>query len=120
MTQESIESAARVFNGLTLVGALLLWFGFFMLGIIARRYEIVFKKWTGWKAMMVAPSGILVYVFFIVAQILPWRLDASSQKAIEMAAYVCLVASALSCLILSDRFFRFIRNILSPAPKAGA
>jgi len=120
MNPEAIEASNRLFNTLTLAGSLLLWLAFLLLGVIARRYQIVFKKWTGWKALMTAPSGILIYVLFIVAQILPWKPDESTQKTLEYIAYTCLLLSCAACLVLTDRFYRFVRNILSPSGAKGS
>lgn len=120
MNPEAVEASNRLFNLLTLAGALFLWLGFFMLGVIARRYEIVFKKWTGWKGLMLAPSGILVYVLFIVAQFIPWKPSEAASVFLEYLAYGSLLVSAVACLVLTDRFHRFIHNILSPRDPKGA
>ncbi|GAI28578.1 unnamed protein product, partial [marine sediment metagenome] len=48
------------------LGAVLLWLAFIVLGIIARRYEIVLGERTDWQFMVFAPTGIL---FFAVIQL---------------------------------------------------
>lgn len=45
-----------------ILGGLLLWGTFVFLALIARRYEIVLHKSTKWQYMLIAPSGILIYV----------------------------------------------------------
>jgi ascorbate-specific PTS system EIIC-type component UlaA len=103
------EAWVTQFNVLSLVGALLLWAAFFLLGIIARRYELVFQKWTGWKSMMLAPSGILLYVAIITAG---WFSNLESlQTPLEAVAYTALVISAIASLVVVVRFHRVIRQL---------
>jgi ascorbate-specific PTS system EIIC-type component UlaA len=97
------------FNALSLLGALFLWGAFFLLGVIARRYELVFQKWTGWKSMMLAPSGILLYVGIIT---IGWFTGGDSiQKPLEFVAYSALLLSAVACLSVVIRFHRVIRQL---------
>ncbi|OQY27888.1 MAG: hypothetical protein B6244_09055 [Candidatus Cloacimonetes bacterium 4572_55] len=49
-------------NLFLIMGAVFLWGTFIFLALIARRYEIVFHKPTKWQYMLIAPSGILLYV----------------------------------------------------------
>jgi len=97
------------FNALSLLGALFLWGAFFLLGVIAHRYEIVFQKWTGWKSMMLAPSGILLYIGIITVG---WFSAADTHQAfLEIIAYSALLISAAACLVVVIRFHRVIRQL---------
>lgn len=49
-------------NWFLILGGLFLWATFVFLALIARKYEIVFHKPTKWQYMLIAPSGILLYV----------------------------------------------------------
>ena len=55
------ESLAIIPNYLLVLGAVLLWLAFIVLGVIARRYEIVLGERTNWQFMVFAPTGILVF-----------------------------------------------------------
>ncbi|MEO0249276.1 MAG: hypothetical protein ABIN58_06965 [candidate division WOR-3 bacterium] len=49
---------------LSIVGGLLLWFGFFLVGVIARKYERIFARRTHWQFLALAPSGLLIYTIW--------------------------------------------------------
>ena len=49
---------------LSISGGLLLWWGFFTVGIIARTYERTFARRTNWQFLALAPSGILIYTIW--------------------------------------------------------
>jgi hypothetical protein len=49
---------------LSITGGLLLWWGFFTVGIIARKYERTFARRTNWQFLALAPSGILIYTIW--------------------------------------------------------
>lgn len=49
---------------LSIAGGLLLWFGFFTVGMIARKYEKTFAKRTNWQFLALAPSGLLIYTIW--------------------------------------------------------
>jgi hypothetical protein len=49
---------------LSIAGGLLLWWGFFTVGIIARKYESTFARRTNWQFLVLAPSGILIYTIW--------------------------------------------------------
>ena len=55
------QSLAVIPNYLLVLGAVLLWLAFIVLGIIARRYEIVLGERTNWQFMVFAPTGILLF-----------------------------------------------------------
>ncbi|MGB3340217.1 MAG: hypothetical protein WBB37_01900 [bacterium] len=55
------RSLAVIPNYLLVLGAVLLWLAFIVLGIIARRYEIVLGERTNWQFIVFAPTGILLF-----------------------------------------------------------
>jgi len=105
-----------LFDFLSITGALLIWLAFFLMGVIARRYESVFQKWTGWKPLMAAPSGILVYVAIISAHLIAPMANESSQGLLDGVAYGCLLVSAVTCLALTERY-RKVMLQLTTGPK---
>ncbi len=58
---DAYQALAVIPNYLLVLGALLLWLAFIVLGIIARRYEIVLGERTQWQFMIFAPTGILCF-----------------------------------------------------------
>ncbi|NIA22552.1 MAG: hypothetical protein GWP03_00020 [Proteobacteria bacterium] len=46
---------------LAILGTLVLWITFIIMGFIARKYETVLHKETDWQFMVIAPSGLLFY-----------------------------------------------------------
>ena len=55
------EALAIIPNYLLVLGAVLLWLAFIVLGIIAHRYEVVLGEHTNWQFMVFAPTGILIF-----------------------------------------------------------
>lgn len=45
----------------SLLGALALWAALVCLGIVARRYQAALRMGTGWRYLVVAPVGILLF-----------------------------------------------------------
>ena len=58
---DTYQALAVIPNYLLVLGALLLWLAFIVLGVIARRYEIVLGERTQWQFMIFAPTGILCF-----------------------------------------------------------
>lgn len=55
-------------NYMAVLGGVLLWAALFFLGLIARRLERAFETPTGWRLLLWAPSGILLYTVYTLAQ----------------------------------------------------
>jgi hypothetical protein len=55
-------------NYVAVLGGVLLWVSLFLLGLIARRLERAFETPTGWRLLLWAPSGILLYTVYTLAQ----------------------------------------------------
>lgn len=56
-----VSDSKMLSSVLTILGAILLWFSLFLVGIIAQRYEKVLHKKTDWQFIMISPTGIIVY-----------------------------------------------------------
>jgi ascorbate-specific PTS system EIIC-type component UlaA len=112
------EAVTEAYKILPILGALLLWTAFFLLGVIARRYEVVFQKWTGWKSLMLAPSGILVYIAVISAQAFAVTSSPDLQNALDILAYGALLLSSAACFWVVNRFHTVLHHIFKPGKEA--
>jgi hypothetical protein len=97
-------------NYLLVLGALLLWLAFIVLGIIARRYEIVLAEKTRWQFMIFAPTGILL---FAIIQFLYCGVGGKMmlpKGGIDYIAYGLFLLSGLLSLIANIRFYRVTKG----------
>jgi len=104
------QALAVIPNYVLVLGAVFLWIAFIVLGIIARRYEIVLSERTDWQFMMIAPTGILffaviqlIYCGFIGKMMLP-------KGGINYLAYGMFLVSGVLSLIANYRFYRVTRG----------
>lgn len=96
-------------NILSLLGGILLWSTFIIFGFVARRYEILFKKKTEWKVLVVAPSGILVYVLI---QIYAYVDHGPLTSTEQMVAYPLVILSGLLCIYGAYRFKKVTEKVM--------
>ena len=97
-------------NYLLIVGAMVLWFAFVILGIIARRYEIVLGERTNWQFMMVAPTGILA---FAVIQLVYCGIGGNMmlpKGGVNYLAYLLFLISGSFSLLANYRFYMVTRG----------
>ena len=97
---------AVVPNYLLILGAVVLWVAFVILGIIARRYEFVLGEKTGWQFMMAAPTGILA---FAVIQLIYCGILGNMmlpKGGVNYIAYVLFLISGSLSLLASYRFYK--------------
>ena len=97
-------------NYLLVLGAALLWFAFIVLGIIARRYEIVLGERTHWQFMIFAPTGILLFAFI---QLICCGIGGKMmipKGGINYLAYSLFLISGVLSLVANLRFYRVIRG----------
>jgi len=80
---------------LSVVGGLLVWFGFFLIGLIALRYETTFGRKTNGHYLLLAPSGILVYAIW---QGLAYVTRGSLTLAEQWVNYALVLVSGVLCL----------------------
>jgi hypothetical protein len=100
------QALAIVPNYLLVLGAVLLWLAFIVLGIIARRYEIVLGERTNWQFMVFAPTGILI---FAVIQLVFCGFGGKMmlpKGGINYLAYVLFLISGILSLVANFRFYK--------------
>ena len=104
------QSLAVIPNYLLVLGAVLLWLAFIVLGIIARRYEIVLGEGTNWQFMIFAPTGILC---FAVIQLFFCGIEGKMmlpKGGINYLAYGLFLISGILSLVASLRFYGVARG----------
>jgi hypothetical protein len=104
------QALAVVPNYLLVLGAILLWLAFIILGIIARRYEIVLGEHTNWQFMIIAPTGILV---FALIQLFYCGLGGKMmlpKGGINYLAYILFLISGVLSLISNFRFYKVTKG----------
>lgn len=108
--QARYQALAVVPNYFMILGAAILWSAFVVLGIIARRYEIVLGERTGWQSMVFAPTGILA---FAVIQLVYCGIGGKMmlpKTGINYVAYGLFFVSGLMTLFANWRFFSVARG----------
>jgi len=90
-----------------IIAAILLWITFILFGVIAKRYEMVLRKNTGWQFIMVAPSGILVFALIMLySSIFAGKLKMGITEA--GIAYGLFLLSGILSLIGAVNFRRVV------------
>ncbi len=104
------QTLAVVPNYLLILGAAILWFAFVILGVIARRYELVLGEKTGWQFMMVAPTGILgfaviqlIYCGILGNMMLP-------KGGVNYVAYLLFLISGSLSVLANYRFYKVTKG----------
>ncbi|RLG10092.1 hypothetical protein DRN73_08775 [Candidatus Pacearchaeota archaeon] len=99
----------NISNYLLIFGSLLLWLGFFLMGVLAQRFEKVLMVPTRWQFMKLAPTGILVYVGFqIYSIIMKGKIKMGIVES--YIAYTSLLVSVLLTLFGIVRFFIILKK----------
>lgn len=97
-------------NYLLIVGAVVLWLAFVILGIIARRYEIVLGERTNWQFMMFAPTGILA---FAAIQLVYCGIRGNMmlpKGGVNYLAYLLFFISGSLSLLANYRFYKVTKG----------
>ena len=97
---------------LSIASGLLVWFGFFVVGLVARRYEAAFGRKTRWQFLVLAPSGILVYA---VWQGLAYSIRGSLTTVEQWINYTLVFVSGLLCLWGAYIFRRVAEQVMRGA-----
>ena len=93
---------------LAIVGAVILWLSLIFLSIIAKKYEIVLRKKTGWQFMIIAPSGILIFAIIkMYAAVVKGFLKMTDIQS--WIAYGLFFLSGLLSLIATFRFYNVVK-----------
>jgi hypothetical protein len=103
------QTLAVIPNFILILGAVVLWFAFITLGIIARRYEFALGERTGWQFMMIAPTGILA---FAVIQLIFCGIGGNMmlpKGGVNYVAYGLFLISGILSLLANYRFYRVTR-----------
>jgi len=99
------QALAVIPNYVLVLGAVLLWLAFIVLGIIARRYEIVLGERTNWQFLVFAPTGILL---FALIQLYYCGLGGKMmlpKGGVNYLAYGLFFISGILSLIANLRFY---------------
>lgn len=104
------QSLAVIPNYVLVLGAVLLWLAFIVLGIIARRYQIVLGERTNWQFMIFAPTGILLFALiqlyycgFGGKMMLP-------KGGLNYLAYGLFLISGVLSLVANIRFYKVTKG----------
>jgi len=104
----------QAFSDITAVGSgIVVWAGYILLGVIARRYTVVFNKSTFHTMLILSPSGILLYSVLLILKNSVFVKDASAGVFLQYAAYICFFVSALLCLIAVMKFISLLSELQS-------
>lgn len=96
-------------NYVSLMAGFLLWGAFILIGLIAKRFEMLTGQRAYWMAMIVAPIGIVVYnsiqsyAFFTAGIMTPNQ---------QLWAFAALFVSAAAMAYVVYRFYGIARRIL--------
>ena len=96
-------------NYVSLMAGFLLWGAFILIGLIAKRFEMLTGQRAYWSAMIVAPIGIVVYnsiqsyAFFTAGIMTPGQ---------QLWAFSALFVSAAAMAYVVYRFYGIARRIL--------
>ena len=93
---------------LAIVGGLVLWGGFFFLGLISRRFEKAYGKITHWQFLLLSPAGAVGYLAMQSAASLQHQ---NLGPAEQWIGYTLLIWSAGLCLWGVLRFQQLVRKI---------
>jgi hypothetical protein len=97
-------------NYFLILGAAVLWLAFIILGIIARRYEIVLGERTDWQFMIFAPTGILA---FAIIQLVYCGIGGNMmlpKGGINYIAYLAFFVSGSLSLWANYKFYRVTKG----------
>ena len=104
------QALAVVPNYLLVLGAVMLWLAFIVLGVIARRYEIVLGERTNWQFMVFAPTGILL---FALIQLYYCGLSGKMmlpKGSVNYLAYGLFLLSGILVLVANFRFYKVTKG----------
>lgn len=96
-------------------GSICLWISYALFGLITRRYQQVFGRATYSTLIILAPSGLLLYTFFLILKATPALDNPVLAARAQWVAYLALVASGLLCLVGVARFASVLRQVMRPA-----
>jgi hypothetical protein len=105
-------------NYVSLMAGFLLWGAFILIGLIARRFEMLTGQRSFWMAMVVAPIGIVIYniiqsyAFFTAGRMSECKDGLGFSVCQQGWAFTPLFVSALAMAYVVYRFYGIARRIL--------
>jgi hypothetical protein len=105
-------------NYVSLIAGFLLWGSFILIGLIARRFEMLTGQRSFWSAMTIAPIGIVVYniiqsyAFFTAGKMTECKTGLGFSVCQQGWAFTALFISALGMAYVVYRFYGIARRIL--------
>jgi hypothetical protein len=98
-------------NVITVVGSLLLFLVFIMIGVIARRFETLAQQRTWWQLLLLAPIGLLVYsIVTILAFVGP---NGSLSEGDRWWGFTALFLTGIACVVIINVFRNIAKDILA-------
>ncbi len=98
-------------NVITVVGSLLLFLVFIMIGVIARRFETLAQQRTYWQLLLLAPIGLLIYsVVTILAFVGP---NGSLSEGDRWVGFTALFFTGIACVVIINVFRNIAKDILA-------
>ena len=94
---------------LSILGGVIIWLGFILMAMVARRIERVYLVITYWQFQLIAPAGIFIY---LLLQAVFGLLHKSLGILGSWASYILLVWSALLCAWGVLRFYKAIKLLV--------
>lgn len=112
-TLRSNASYQFLFTGFTDIvataGGALLWLAFFIIALVARRFETLSGQKTYWQYLMAAPVGILIYA---VIQVTDFIVSGRLTDFWSWPAFLALFISGLACVYVVNIFRLIAKSIL--------
>ena len=94
---------------ISVVAGVLLWIGFVMVALIARRFQNLSGQNTYWQALLIAPVGILIYTWIQAAAFFDHNSMTDQEKWI---GFLILLLSAVLCIYVISVFRRIAGRYL--------
>lgn len=107
-----------VTNYVSLIAGFLLWGAFILIGLIAKRFEMLTGQRAFWSAMIIAPIGIVIYnaiqsyAFFTAGRMTECKTGLNFSACQQGWAFVPLFVSAVAMAYVVYRFYGIARRIL--------
>jgi hypothetical protein len=105
-------------NYVSLIAGFLLWGAFILIGLIAKRFEMLTGQRSYWMAMVIAPIGIVIYnliqsySFFTAGKMTECKTGLSFAACQQGWAFVPLFLSAVAMAYVVYHFYGIARRIL--------
>lgn len=105
-------------NYVSLIGGFLLWGAFILIGLIAKRFEMLTGQRSFWIAMVIAPIGIVIYnmiqayAFFTVGAMSECKTGFNFSACQQGWGFTPLLISAMAMSFVVYRFYGIARRIL--------